>query len=117
MHNRLFTKWLICFITLVVAAYCFPYHFSVYGGLLSLAAAATVLWLINLAIRPVLQLLSFPITIVTFGLFSLIVNAGMVRLTDSILPIIHIYGFFTCFIIALVISFLNSMLAVSRKDK
>lgn len=112
--NKLLAKWLICFITLFVAAYCFPFRFTVYGGLLSLAAAATVLWLVNLAIRPIFQLLALPITLVTFGLFSLVINAGMVKLTDFILPVIQIHGFFTYLIIALAISVANSVLAVNR---
>ncbi|NCA80181.1 MAG: phage holin family protein [Sphingobacteriia bacterium] len=114
VHHKLLTKWLICFVTLIVAAYCFPFRFTVYGGLLSLAVAATVLWLVNLAIRPILQLLALPITLLTFGLFSLIVNAGMVRLTDFILPVIRIHGFFTYLLIALAISIANSVLAVNR---
>ena len=112
--HKLLIKWLICFGALIIAAYCFPLHFAVYGGLLSLIAAATVLWLVNLAIRPILQLLALPITLLTFGLFSLIVNAGLVKLADFILPVIRIHGFFICLLIALMISAANSVLAVNR---
>ncbi len=112
---KLFSKWLICFGALVIAAYCFPLRFTVYGGIFSLAAAATVLWLVNLAIRPLLQLISLPITLLTFGLFSLVVNAGMVRLTDAILPVIHIRGFFLCLLISLFISLANSVLSVKGR--
>ncbi|MCX7614825.1 MAG: phage holin family protein [Clostridiales bacterium] len=112
---KLLTKWLICFGALLVAAACFPGQFSVFGGIFSLAAAATVLWLVNLAIRPILQLVSFPITLLTFGLFSVVINAGMVRLTDWLIPVIHIRGFFLCLIIALMISVANTVLAVNRR--
>lgn len=111
---KLLTKWLICFATLLIAANAFPLDFAVSGGLMSLAAAATVLWLVNLAIRPILQLLALPITLLTFGLFSLVVNAGMVRLTDWIIPVIHIRGFLLYLFIAVLISLGNSMFAVRR---
>jgi putative membrane protein len=107
-------KWLICFGALIIAAYCFPFRFVVYGGLLSLAAAATVLWLVNLAIRPVLQILALPITFLTLGLFSLVINAAMVGLTDWLMPVIRIHGFLTCFLIALMISAANTILSVNR---
>ncbi len=113
---KLFLKWIICFAALLIARALFPLSFYVYGGILTLAAAATVLWLINLGIRPVLQLLALPITIVTLGLFSLIVNAALVSLTDFLVPAIHIRGFGIAFFIALMISLGNGVFAVNRKS-
>jgi len=108
---RLITKWLICFLALFVVSACFPAHFVLYGGILALAGAATVLWLANLAVRPVLQLVALPITLLTFGIFSIVVNAGMVRLTDWLIPVIHIRGFGVCLLTALLISAGNALFA------
>ena len=114
---RLIAKWFICFGALLIASACFPAQFFITGGLMSLAAAATILWLVNLALRPFLQLISLPITILTFGIFSLVVNAGMVRLTDLLLPVIYIRGFWVCVIIAIIISFGNSFFAPKSRRK
>lgn len=47
----------------------------------SLAAAAVILGLVNAVVRPVMIILTLPLTIVTFGLFLLVVNAAMIGLT------------------------------------
>ncbi len=51
----------------------------------SLIAAAVLLGLINAVVRPVLTILTFPITVVTLGLFLLVVNAATIGLTASFL--------------------------------
>ena len=112
---KLFTKWLICLGALFLTSVCFPARVSVYGGILTLAAAATILWLANLAVKPVLQVLALPITLVTFGIFSIVVNAGMVALTDFIIPIIKIRGFGICLFTAVVISIGNGLFGVKPR--
>ncbi len=112
---RLIVKWFICFAALLIARALFPADFLVYGGLLTLAAAAAVLMLANLAIRPILQVVALPVTIVTFGLFSLVVNAGVVALTDFFVPLIRIRGFGVCLLIALLISLGNGLFAKRRR--
>ena len=47
----------------------------------SLIAAAIILGLVNAIVRPIMVVLTFPITVVTLGLFLLIVNAAMIGLT------------------------------------
>jgi putative membrane protein len=51
----------------------------------SLIAAALILGLINAVVRPVMVVLTFPITVVTLGLFLLVVNAAMIGLTAMFL--------------------------------
>ena len=51
----------------------------------SLIAAALILGLINAVVRPVMVVLTFPITLVTLGLFLLVVNAAMIGLTAMFL--------------------------------
>lgn len=51
----------------------------------SLIAAAITLGLVNAIVRPVMVLLTFPITVVTLGLFLLVVNAAMIGLTAMFL--------------------------------
>ena len=51
----------------------------------SLIAAAVLLGLVNAVVRPILVFLTFPLTVVTFGLFLLVVNAAMIGLVASLL--------------------------------
>ena len=57
-------------------------HFTNTG---SLIAAAVILGLVNAFVRPILVVLTFPITVVTLGLFLLVVNAAMIGLTSVFL--------------------------------
>jgi putative membrane protein len=60
----------------------------------TLILAGALLGVINAIVRPIAILLTLPITILTLGLFLLVVNAGMVALVAVILPGFHIYGGF-----------------------
>lgn len=51
----------------------------------SLIAAAVILGLVNAVVRPIMVVLTFPLTLVTFGLFLLVVNAAMIGLTAMFL--------------------------------
>lgn len=51
----------------------------------SLIAAAVILGLVNAFVRPILVVLTFPITVITLGLFLLVVNAAMIGLTSMFL--------------------------------
>ncbi|MDR3551948.1 MAG: phage holin family protein [Clostridia bacterium] len=104
---RALAKWLVCVAVLVVTAGLFPQYVHAPGGILALVAAATVLWAVNLLLRPLLQLVSLPVTIVTFGIFSIVVNALMVALADACVPGLQITRFWVCLFIAVCVSAAN----------
>jgi putative membrane protein len=58
----------------------------------TLVAAALLLGVVNAVVRPVAVLLTFPLTIVTLGLFLLVVNAAMLGLVAWLLPGFHLAG-------------------------
>jgi putative membrane protein len=58
----------------------------------SLIAAAVILGLINAVVRPIMVVLTFPITVVTLGLFLLVVNAAMIGLTAVFLDGFAVQG-------------------------
>ncbi len=93
---------------LFVAAYFLP-GISAHSPLTFLWAGI-VLGLVNLIIRPVLLLLTLPFSLVTLGLFILVVNTWMVMLTASFLPGFRIHGFITAFLAALIVSLFNWLL-------
>lgn len=69
----------------------------------TLILAGALLGIVNAIIRPIAILLTLPITIVTLGLFLLVVNAGMVALVAAVLPGFHIHGFWPAFATALIV--------------
>lgn len=76
-------------------------HFS---GLLSLLLAALVLGVVNAIVRPVILLLTLPITVVTLGLFLLVLNGAMLGLAAMLVPGFVIYGFWTAVFGAVIVS-------------
>ena len=63
-----------------------------YDGLGSLIAAAVLLGIVNAFVRPVVFVLTLPLTIVTLGLFLLVVNAAMIGLVAVLLGGFHVNG-------------------------
>lgn len=111
-NMKLIIKWLICFGAFAAAQAIFPDQ--VMGGTWQFLVAALILFLFNLLLRPLLQLICLPVSMITFGLFSLVVNAWMVGLTDSILPFIEVNGFWVRLFVALLVSIGNALLIGGR---
>lgn len=71
--------------------------------------AATVLALINTFIRPVLWFLTAPLSMLSFGLFALIINAFMIMLTAALVPGFEVKGFFSAFLAALIMAVIGAL--------
>lgn len=96
-------------LALLLAAYLLPgvtVH-SAFGVML----AALVLGVVNALVRPLVVLLTLPLTIVTLGLFLLVVNAAMLQLVDALIDDIVIDGFFTSIIAAILVSIVSSLVS------
>ena len=111
---RIFFKWLACFLALVVTQWFFPAHVIAANGIGTLALAALILFLVNLIVKPVMQLISLPITLLTLGLFFFVVNAWMVGLVDLMMPSLQLIGFWVKLFCALLVSIANSLLTTGR---
>lgn len=61
-------------------------------GWATLIAAAALLGIVNAIVRPLIILLTFPITLLTLGLFLLVINGAMVLLVSKLLPAFQIDG-------------------------
>lgn len=79
-------------------------------GAVPLILGAVILGLMNAYIRPFFIILSLPITILTLGFFTLIINAFMLRLTAFFVPGFTIYSFGAAFWGALLMSIINGLL-------
>lgn len=76
-------------------------------GVGTLILAALLLGFANAVVRPVVVFLTLPITLVTLGLFLLVINAGMIALVASILPQFSIDGFFPALGAAIIVSLVS----------
>ena len=79
MVRRFLIKVLISAVAVYAAAY-FVAGFSVLGGLKGVAIVGLVLGLMNAFIRPIIKLLAFPLILLSLGLFTFIINAGILWL-------------------------------------
>jgi len=98
-------RWLLNTVALLVVAIVVP-HFH-YDALLSVAIAAAVLGLLNAIVKPLLFILTLPLTIVTLGLFLLVLNAIMLELTAWLVPGFRIDSFGWAMVGALVLTLVS----------
>jgi putative membrane protein len=85
----------------------------------SLVIAALLLGLANAIVRPLLIVLTLPLTLVTFGLFILVINALMILLVAKLVKGFTVSSFWTAFFASIVISLLSIAIgaAVSQDDQ
>lgn len=80
----LLVRWIINTLALFLVVTIVPgYH---HRGWVSLIIAAAVLGLLNAVVKPVLYVITLPITVITLGLFLLVLNVAMLKLTDWLVP-------------------------------
>jgi len=87
-----------------------------YDNISVVLASGAILWLINTLIRPILKLIALPLTIVTLGLFSLVINTLLVMLTDYLVPGISFGGFWPSFLLALAVTVLQVVLSKAYRE-
>lgn len=80
---------------------------SVTGGWLTIILVAVVWSVLTMVIRPVLTILTLPITILTFGVFSLILNAILFWIMAAIVPGFFVAGFWPALFGSIVLSILS----------
>ena len=97
------------------AAYRFVPGFGFDGGVKEFLTAGVILGLLNLTVKPVLKFISFPVIILTLGLFSLVINALILWLVDYIFDFIAIDGLVALGLATVVITLVN--MAVSGLTK
>jgi putative membrane protein len=79
--------------------------------------AAVIIGLVNALIRPILQILSLPITILTLGLFCLVINAAMFGLAAWLTPGFTVMGFWPAFWGALIYGALTTVISWIVNEK
>lgn len=111
---RLLLSLILNTLALIVTAYIVP-GFSVANWKVALLAAI-VLGLVNTFIRPVLIFLTIPLNLLTFGLFTFVVNAIMLWLVSLVVSGVMISGWLSAVIAAFVLSLVATVLSTLVSD-
>jgi putative membrane protein len=109
MLKKLLLRWAVLAIAIWVAAAVVP-GVHVHGGVLTYLWVALLFGLVNALLGPILRLVTLPFTLLTLGLFALVVNAVLVAVTAGLSPKLDVGGFFSAFLAALVISLISAVL-------
>lgn len=123
--KTLLVRWIILVISLVVAAaltnMLLPGQFVAkvggVGDVLQLMIGVAVLTFVNATLGNLLKLLTLPLTCLTLGLFSLVVNALMLLLVGNLGFGFHIEGFLAALIGSVLLSAVNGVLGAFVPDK
>ena len=112
---RLLLTWLINAAALM--ALPFLMHSVTVTNIGAALVAALVLGLVNTIIRPVLVILTLPVTLVSLGLFILVINALLFWLVAHLVECFHVAGFWSAFVAAILYSVISWALSTLLLNK
>ena len=105
---RLLLNWVLSALAVWIMAQLVP-GIHVNGAVAALIAALAI-GFINATIGALLKILTFPLTLLTLGLFWFVINALMLELASAVVPGFQVRGFFAAFVGAIVLSIVNLLL-------
>jgi putative membrane protein len=102
-------------VAVLIAAYLVP-GITYQGSLVYLLLVGLVIGLINLIVKPIVSFFSFPLIIVTLGLFYLVINGLMLYLAAALLDGLDVQGCVPAILGGLVIAIVNWLVRAFTKD-
>ena len=95
-------------LAVIIAAYLIPgIHVK---SFLNAVIIAIILALLNVFVTPIMQFLTIPLSIVTFGLFLLVINALIIMIAGAIVPGFRVDGFWWAFLFSILLSIVTYLL-------
>lgn len=110
---KIIVNLLVSVLAIVITAYLLPG--TTIDSISTALMVAVVLGILNAVLRPILTILTLPITILTLGLFSFVLNALMILLVSAVIPGFHVDGFLWALLFSLVLSLVNTLLNALTK--
>jgi len=110
---RFLIQLIVSTLAVMIAAYIVPG--VVVDSYFTALVVAVMLGLVNSLIRPILLILTLPITLLTMGLFALVINTLMVILVDLLVPGFEVNGFLTALLFSILLSLINWFLHPLKK--
>lgn len=106
---RLLLNWILSALAVWIVAHVVPGFYV--SGFMAALIAALVIGFINATLGLLLKILTFPLTLITLGLFWLVINALMLEFASALLsPGFQVHGFAAAFIGAILLSLVNVLL-------
>jgi putative membrane protein len=103
--ERILAHWVVSALCLLVVAHFVPGFFV--RGFFTALIAAIVIGLVNGTLGLFLKIVTFPLTILTFGIFWFVINALMIELASAVVPGFVVTGLWPAFWGGLILSLLN----------
>ncbi|WP_282163183.1 phage holin family protein [Ulvibacterium marinum] len=111
---KLILRILLSALAVVILSKVLPHVFV--DSYLTAIIVALVLSLLNFIVKPILVILTLPVTLITFGLFLLIINAIIILLADQLITGFRVDGIWWALLFSLLLSFLQSILFSLLKE-
>ncbi len=108
----LLARWFINAFALLLLAYILP-GIAV-SGLYAALVAALILGVINAVVRPVLIILTLPITIITLGLFTFVINGFLFWFAGTVVKGFEVQGFWAAMLGALIMTLVNAIVSSKK---
>jgi len=100
--------WVMSALAILISAYVLPgVHVD---GFLSALIVAVVLGVINVFLRPILIMFTLPLTVLTLGLFVLVINGILIMLAAYVVPGFAVDGFLSAFLFGIVLAVVSAVL-------
>ena len=110
---KIIIRWLLLAAALLLVAHLYPG--VVVNSFGSAMIAAFVIGLLNTLLRPILVLLTLPVTVITLGLFLFVINALMFYFAASLLDGFHVTGFIAALIGSLIYTLCGMVIDVAME--
>lgn len=110
-------KLILRTILVIFIAYILPDDAVAVTSFWSALLVALALAVLNTFLKPLLIIITIPFTILTFGLFLLVINAGIIMIADAMVSGFMVDGFWWALLFSLILSFFSSLFEKSNKKQ
>lgn len=111
---KLILHWVLSALALIIVSHL-VHGFHV-AGFIPALIAALVIGLLNATVGLFLKIVTFPLSILTLGIFLLVINGVMILIASSLVPGFHVYGLGPAFWGAVVLALLGMLIRAVTKD-
>ena len=109
---------LISTFAVLATSYLLPERMVHVDGFVTALVVALVLAFLNSIVKPILIILTIPVTVATLGIFLLVINAIIIKLADYFIDGFKVHGFWSALIFSIILTIINSIFnGMKRRDE
>lgn len=114
---KIIVHWFLSALAIIITAYILPKEAIFVQSFFVALVVAVVLGFLNTIIKPILMVLALPLEILTLGLFTFVINAGLVMLTSKIVAGFNVKSFWWALAFSLILFMVNGILHLFEPSK